>query len=100
MAVDFNGVGGRIPPTTTTTADKAETKGPLPSPTVASPAVQADSVSLSSQAMDLQAVRERVSSTNDVDQARVEEIRTKIANGDFRIDANKVADAMLGLGQG
>lgn len=50
--------------------------------------------------MDMQAVRERVNNTSDSDQARVNEIRQQISNGEFKIDANRVAAAMLGLGQG
>ncbi|MFP4146768.1 MAG: flagellar biosynthesis anti-sigma factor FlgM [Halorhodospira sp.] len=39
----------------------------------------------------LQAVRERIDQTPEVDQDRVDAIKERIANGDYPIDAEKVA---------
>ncbi len=102
MAIDINGIGGRPQQVNTQSTERSATGASTqPSTVVPLAAPQSnDSVTLSSQAQEMQAVQERTAATNEVDQARVDAIRASIANGDFKIDANKVASAMLGLGNG
>ncbi len=45
----------------------------------------------------LQAVRESVDQTPEVDRARVEQIREQISNGDYPLDAERIADRFAEL---
>lgn len=53
-----------------------------------------DSASLSPR---LQAVLDGIRQTPDVDQARVDALRQQIADGDYPLDADKVASRMMDL---
>jgi negative regulator of flagellin synthesis FlgM len=55
----------------------------------------ADSVQLSSLSTHLQAIEKGFADTPIVDTARVGEIKQAIANGHFKVDADKVADRLL-----
>ena len=54
-------------------------------------------VSLSKDAMELRDLQASVQSASDVDEARVEAIRASIANGSYRIDADRIASRLLDL---
>ena len=58
-------------------------------------AAPADSVQLSPLSTYLQAIEKGFADTPVVDTARVEEIKQAIANGHFKVDADKVADRLL-----
>ncbi|MCP1118746.1 negative regulator of flagellin synthesis FlgM [Robbsia andropogonis] len=67
---------------------------PPPSPTVlASTAAASGSVSFSPMTAALLAAASDPS--NDIDMPRVDELRSAIANGTLRIDAEKIADGLL-----
>lgn len=54
-----------------------------------------DTVQISSQAVDLQALEKQINDLPDVDSTRVSELRDQIANGEFEIDGARVADKIL-----
>ncbi|MDP1932914.1 MAG: flagellar biosynthesis anti-sigma factor FlgM [Gammaproteobacteria bacterium] len=56
-----------------------------------------DTVHISSQAIDLQGLEAHINQLPDVDKARVAELRTQIANGQYQINYDKVAEKILGL---
>ena len=58
-------------------------------------AAAGDSVQLSSLSTHLQAIEKGFADTPIVDSARVAEIKEAIANGYFKVDADKVADRLL-----
>jgi len=54
-----------------------------------------DTVKLSSQAQSLSSLQETLGNLPEVDEARVEQIRQQIADGSYRVDAEKIATAIL-----
>jgi negative regulator of flagellin synthesis FlgM len=58
-----------------------------------------DSVQISALSSSLQAIEQRFSMTPVVDVAHVSEIKQAIANGQFKVDAGKVADRLLKTAQ-
>lgn len=55
----------------------------------------ADRLEISPLARELQLYRARLAGLSDVRQEKVEEIRRQLAEGSYRIDARKIAAAML-----
>lgn len=70
---------------------------PLPpgSASVAPQPAAADSVDLTDSARQLQDLQAAVAATPVVDNARVAALRDAIANGSYRIDAQRIADGLL-----
>lgn len=54
-----------------------------------------DTVELSAKAQELQAAREAIRKMDDVDHAKVAEIKSRIEAGTYKTDANKIAAKML-----
>lgn len=54
-----------------------------------------DNVELSPQALSMTSLEARINEAPDVDTARVESIRQSIENGNYKIDANDIADKLL-----
>ncbi|RME35285.1 MAG: flagellar biosynthesis anti-sigma factor FlgM [Gammaproteobacteria bacterium] len=59
------------------------------------PATRQDSVNLTPTASRLQAVRDRIEQTPEVDQQRVDTLRRAIADGTYQPDAQRVADKLV-----
>lgn len=55
-----------------------------------------DKVSLSSSAQDMKTTREAVAAAPDIRQDKVNEIKTAVENGTYQINAEKIANKMLG----
>lgn len=53
--------------------------------------VKSDSVSITSQAQQLQNVQAKLSNIPEIDLKKVEEIKTAIAEGRYKVDADKLA---------
>jgi negative regulator of flagellin synthesis FlgM len=81
--------------TITTGAIPEEPGAVAKKPAADAPAAPADSVQLSSLSTHLQAIEKGFADTPIVDSARVTEIKQAIADGHFKVDANKVADRLL-----
>jgi len=58
-----------------------------------------DSVNLTGEARQLQALEARIASEPVVDSQRVEAVRTAVDNGTFTIDPARIADKMISLEQ-
>ena len=56
-----------------------------------------DTVQISSQAVDLQALESHINQLPDVDSTRVTEIRTLLANDQFEINSAQLAEKILGF---
>ncbi|MEQ5833574.1 flagellar biosynthesis anti-sigma factor FlgM [Marinobacter sp. NFXS9] len=102
MTVDFNGIGpGQVnSKTTSTNTSKANTQTPsTPTPTeqARTQGSRPDNVSLSSQARDLKKLEEQMSSYPEVDDDRIEQIKSALADGSYKVDAEKVAQKMLDM---
>lgn len=61
-------------------------------------APQSDSVQLSDNAVQLQALSEKLAGTPEpFDHARVEQLKAAIADGSYHVDSSRLADSMLDL---
>ncbi|MCH8497178.1 MAG: flagellar biosynthesis anti-sigma factor FlgM [Marinobacter sp.] len=98
MTVDFNGIGpGQV--NTRKTAEQKPAAQPAaqqPAPERAkAAAARADSVSLSDQAKELKKMEEKLAQYPEIDDQRVEQIRAALADGSYKVDAEKLAQKML-----
>ncbi len=76
--------------TTKITTDPAEARK-----NVAGQLSSGETVNLTSSAKLLERLEKIVASHSGIDVSRVEAVKTAIANGDYEIDAEKIADALL-----
>lgn len=82
---------------------KGLTTGPIPDETERAPRVRdsaqasspSSNVSLSAVSSHLQAIEQGFADTPVVNSAHVAELKAAIANGQFKVDAGKVADRLL-----
>lgn len=57
----------------------------------------ADRVTLTSTANKMKNIEQRLSSSQPVDQERIQAIQTALARGEYKVDAASIADKMLSL---
>jgi negative regulator of flagellin synthesis FlgM len=97
MTVDFNGIGpGQVNSKAGNTAGKAAQKTEQPAPEqTKTQSARPDSVNLSDQARDLKKLEAQLDRYPEVDDARVEQIRSALADGSYKVDADKLAQKML-----
>ena len=57
--------------------------------------VAGDRVTLTNTASRLKDIEQQLSNSSSVDSARVAEMQTAISNGDYNVDADRIADKML-----
>lgn len=60
-----------------------------------SPAAAGDRVTLTNTASRLKDIEEQLNNTSSVDNARVAEVQSAISNGEYNVDADRIADKML-----
>ncbi|MDL0433053.1 flagellar biosynthesis anti-sigma factor FlgM [Marinobacter sp. TBZ242] len=100
MSVDFNGIGPGQVNTQKPTADKSsgaqntQPTAPEQAKTQAQGA-RGENVNLSSQAKDLKQLEQKLGNYPEMDDARIEQIRTALEDGSYKIDAEKLAQKML-----
>ncbi len=58
-------------------------------------AAQADRVTLTNTASRLQDIEQQLSNASSIDNERVAEVQSAIANGEYNVDSDRVADKML-----
>ncbi len=78
-----------------TSASKVSKDSAAPSSPGAATASKGETVELTSHAKVLERLDKSLASLPDVNEARVAEIKTAIENGDYEIDADAIAAAML-----
>lgn len=79
------------------TSNKVSKDSAAPDKAQQNPASTSDTVNLTSDAKLLERLDKTLASLPTVDSARVAEIKTAIENGDYEIDAEAIADAMIRL---
>ena len=79
------------------TSTKVSPDSAAPEKEAASPATTGDTVRLTSNAKLLEQLDKTLASLPAVDSARVAEIKTAIESGNYEIDAEAIADAMIRL---
>lgn len=104
MAIDFNGVNSRqVNPQRNTRNEQPSTeKTSSATPTPQQQAQDAETsvaarenVSLSSRAKDLKQVEQKLKDHPEIDDAHVQAIKAALQNGNFKVDAGKLAQKML-----
>ena len=60
-----------------------------------SSANETDRVTLTNTASRLKDIEQQLSTTSSVDNTRVAEVQSAISNGDYNVDADRIADKML-----
>jgi negative regulator of flagellin synthesis FlgM len=100
MSVDFNGIGPGQVNTQKTTADKPSgTQNTQPSSgeqaKTQAQSAKGENVNLSSQAKDLKQLEQKLGNYPEMDDDRIEQIRSALENGSYKIDAEKLAQKML-----
>ena len=81
----------------TTTGSKVAPKSSRPEQSAVAPVATNDTVNLTSSAKLLERLDKTLESLPAVNAERVAEIRNAIETGDYEIDANAIADAMIRL---
>lgn len=81
----------------TTTSSKVAPNTSKPGQSAASPISARDTVNLTDSAKLLERLNKTLESLPAVNAERVSEIRNAIESGDFEIDSNAIADAMIRL---
>jgi len=79
------------------TSSKVTTEKAVADKTAANPAAASDTVNLTSSAKLLERLDKTLASLPAVNSERVAEIKTAIENGDYEIDADAIAKAMIRL---
>lgn len=74
---------------------KSGNKGPAAKPGASGKASGSDSVNISPKARELNRVKTMLDSTPDVRGEMVVKLKTEIENGDYNVDAGKVAEKMI-----
>ncbi|SFR43489.1 anti-sigma-28 factor, FlgM family [Marinobacter daqiaonensis] len=101
MTVGFNGIGNSQVNPQKTSADQAQnTKSGNQSAAAEqaprqTPAARGENVNLSQQAKELKQIGQKLESSPEVDDSRVEQIRAALADGSYKVDAEKLAQKML-----
>lgn len=98
MSVDFNGIGPGQVNTQKTTADKpsgTQNTQPPAGEQAKAQGARGENVNLSSQAKDLKQLEQKLGNYPEMDDDRIEQIRTALEDGSYKIDAEKLAQKML-----
>ena len=87
---DISGIrsGGRI---------ETERKDTSSAPVDSSSRAISDSVEFSAAAQQLASLQDELAAIDTVDMGKVDEIRQAISNGNYKIDAQKIAESLLAL---
>jgi negative regulator of flagellin synthesis FlgM len=102
MSVDLNGIGQGQVNTQRTTADKSvgnqSPKQAAPEQATAkAQSARGENVNLSSQARNLKQLEQKLGDYPEMDDERIEQIRSALENGTYKIDAEKLAQKMLDM---
>ncbi|MFL1452979.1 flagellar biosynthesis anti-sigma factor FlgM [Marinobacter sp. GN3S48] len=98
MSVDFNGIGPGQVNTQRTTADKSgstQNTQPQAPEQAKSQGARGENVNLSNQAKNLKQLEQKLGDYPEMDDDRIEQIRAALADGSYKIDAEKLAQKML-----
>lgn len=97
MNMNINKFIGGLDPNTRTRAEASESKFKTNAESSTEQNTSSDQVNLSSSVKNIQQVEAEIRSMPEVDDATVERIRNAIANGEYKIDYEKLAGKMLGF---
>lgn len=95
MSIDVYGIQGRVTPELLDGNAVSRARGAVENRNSTESQVNRDTVSLTGQATQLQAVESEIAGLPVVDTQRVVEVQKAMEAGDFRIDPARIADKML-----
>ncbi len=98
MSVDFNGIGPGQVNNQKPSANKAggpQAQQPAATEQARTQSARGENVSLSSQAKNLKQLEQKLGDYPEMDDERIESIRSALENGTYKIDAEKLAQKML-----
>ena len=91
MAIDINKLKTATSTPLQTSRDSKSTAGATQAAPKAAAGVKADSVSITSQAQELQSTQAKMANLPEVDQQKVAEIKLAISEGRYKVDPEKLA---------
>lgn len=100
MTVDFNGIGsGQVNTRRNTTeqTQSSQKQQPAAPEQASTQAARGENVSLSNQAKGLKQLEQKLNSYPETDDERIEQIKSALADGSYKIDAEKLAQKMLDM---
>ncbi|MDO6442182.1 MULTISPECIES: flagellar biosynthesis anti-sigma factor FlgM [unclassified Marinobacter] len=103
MSVDLNGIGQGQVNIQRPTADKSSNSQntgqttPEQANNAKAQGARGENVNLSSQARNLKQLEQKLGDYPEMDDERIEEIRAALADGTYKIDAEKLAQKMLDM---
>ncbi|CAM3101388.1 flagellar biosynthesis anti-sigma factor FlgM [Pseudomonas floridensis] len=98
MVIDFNRINSPQPAARTNgVKDTSKTEASAPASSTAGVKSTGETVSLSSEAQQLQKITDKLADLPVVNSARVAELKQAIADGTYTVDSNSVAKKMLQL---
>jgi len=84
--------------TVNSNTDKAQTKNSTDNSAPAR-STASDTVSLSQESQQVAGLQQQLKDSPAIDQAKVDSIKQEIANGNYPLDANKIAENLINLEQ-
>ena len=99
MNIDINGLGAGRPDSVKRQENesKVSSKAKADNAKTSDERSNSDSVSLSSGARDIAQIENEILNLPEIDQAKVDAIKARIASGEYHIDFEKVAQKMLDM---
>jgi negative regulator of flagellin synthesis FlgM len=102
MSVDFNGIGpGQVnnhrPSAGKTSGSEAPKQAGAEQAKPQATNARGENVNLSSQARDLKQLEQKLGEFPEMDDDRIEQIRNALADGSYKVDAEKLAQKMLDM---
>lgn len=98
MTNPINPIGRSSVGTISSNTEKAQTKNNSEGNTSSSVSNE-DTVSLSQKSQQVIELQQQLKNTSEVDSAKVEAIKQEIANGNYPLDAEKIAENLINLEQ-
>jgi negative regulator of flagellin synthesis FlgM len=95
MAIDISGLPGKITNDALDTAKSTANNATQADANTSNPKTITDAVTITNQASKLKALEDSVSTQSVVDSERVEQLKSAIDSGDYKVDPQRVAEKFL-----
>jgi len=98
MTNPINPLGRSSTGSISSNTEKSQDKS-RPETSTPSPATTTDTVSLSQESIQVSGLQQQLKDSPAIDQAKVDSIKQEIANGNYPLDAKKIAENLINLEQ-
>jgi len=99
MTNPINPLGRSTAGSVNSNSEKAQTKNTSTADNTSSTVSSGDTVSLSQESQQVAGLQQQLKDSSAIDQAKVDAIKQEIANGNYPLDANKIAENLINLEQ-